>query len=304
MTYAIANTYEVKDNTTEIIVFRKGIGNVKVLIDTEDMGVFNTYRKAYLTLDCEFVSGKVMLTPKTRVLVRDKGTKLVKALSTLVSGRNRNVHVNGNRLDCRKSNLRAVTVFDSVYAELVGTRFGALTIVALTGNKTREHGYIELLCKCDCGEVVTRSAESLIQNKKTITSSCGCKNRGYNSSAFSGYGKVSGSYMRRLYQNAAQRGLECSITVEYLHELLMQQNERCALSGIPIYLQVGTKAFLTSDATASVDRIDSSEGYTVGNVQWVHKDVNAMKLDFDEAYFVKMCSNIATLKGSTYDNVH
>ena len=41
--------------------------------------------------------------------------------------------------------------------------------------------------------------------------------------------------------------------------------------------------------TASLDRIDSSQPYVVTNIQWVHKDVNLMKMDLDEDWFVALC---------------
>jgi hypothetical protein len=45
-------------------------------------------------------------------------------------------------------------------------------------------------------------------------------------------------------------------------------------------------------STASIDRIDSSKGYILGNIQWVHKDVNFMKRTYSQEYFVKMCKLI------------
>ena len=49
-----------------------------------------------------------------------------------------------------------------------------------------------------------------------------------------------------------------------------------------------------SSTTASLDRIDSSKGYVIGNVQWVHKDINIMKNKFDNQYFIDMCKKIAS----------
>jgi len=46
-----------------------------------------------------------------------------------------------------------------------------------------------------------------------------------------------------------------------------------------------------ADTTASLDRINSSKGYTLDNVQWVHKTVNIMKQglsDEDFKYWIKM----------------
>jgi hypothetical protein len=41
--------------------------------------------------------------------------------------------------------------------------------------------------------------------------------------------------------------------------------------------------------TASLDRIDSSKGYFKGNVQWIHKDLNVMKMDLTEEKFIDYC---------------
>lgn len=41
-----------------------------------------------------------------------------------------------------------------------------------------------------------------------------------------------------------------------------------------------------------LDRIDSSKGYIEGNVQWVHKDVNMMKQNYSQKYFIEMCKKI------------
>ena len=42
----------------------------------------------------------------------------------------------------------------------------------------------------------------------------------------------------------------------------------------------------------TIDRIDSSKGYTVDNVQWVHKDINLMKNHFSESQLIDFCQRI------------
>ena len=42
--------------------------------------------------------------------------------------------------------------------------------------------------------------------------------------------------------------------------------------------------------TASLDRIDSNLDYIEGNVQWVHKRVNAMKSDMSTKEFLEWCT--------------
>lgn len=44
--------------------------------------------------------------------------------------------------------------------------------------------------------------------------------------------------------------------------------------------------------TASLDRIDSSKGYTEDNVWWINKHVNIMKNVYELDYFLDICSLI------------
>lgn len=48
---------------------------------------------------------------------------------------------------------------------------------------------------------------------------------------------------------------------------------------------------------ASLDRIDSSQGYIKGNVQWVHKDINKMKFDLSQDRFLELCNIIVQNRG-------
>ena len=77
------------------------------------------------------------------------------------------------------------------------------------------------------------------------------------------------------------------MSVEYLDSLWESQNELCALTGWPI--QFGATGV---EQTASLDRIDSSLGYTEGNVQFVHKDVNISKYEHRQDYFIAMCKAV------------
>lgn len=40
---------------------------------------------------------------------------------------------------------------------------------------------------------------------------------------------------------------------------------------------------------ASLDRKDSSVGYTKNNIQWVHKAINRLKTDFNQKKFIELC---------------
>ena len=78
--------------------------------------------------------------------------------------------------------------------------------------------------------------------------------------------------------------------MKYAWEQFLKQNRNCALSGEALRFQTKCKS---SDGTASLDRIDSSHGYIGGNVQWVHKDINYMKMDLDNAKFIDWCRKVA-----------
>ena len=46
---------------------------------------------------------------------------------------------------------------------------------------------------------------------------------------------------------------------------------------------------MTSHQKISDSMIDSTKGYIVGNIQWVHKDINIMKNDLDLDSFIYYC---------------
>lgn len=105
-------------------------------------------------------------------------------------------------------------------------------------------------------------------------------------------GLISGTFFSHIRQGASTRGIEFSITKEYIWGLFLIQKSKCALSGVEIVLTLERKK---SDPnfdiiTASLDRIDSNKGYIEGNVQWVHKIINTIKWTLNNEEFIKLCS--------------
>jgi hypothetical protein len=92
--------------------------------------------------------------------------------------------------------------------------------------------------------------------------------------------------------DARSRDLEFNLTVEYLWQLFEEQAGKCALSGLPISFGATTK---DRDATASLDRKDSTLGYVTGNVWWVHKEINFMKGTLPLSRFIDYCTKISLL---------
>ena len=54
--------------------------------------------------------------------------------------------------------------------------------------------------------------------------------------------------------------------------------------------------------TASLDRIDSSQGYIEGNVQWVSREVNFFKNNKNEKDLYNLCKKIYMKLGEKYEN--
>lgn len=92
-----------------------------------------------------------------------------------------------------------------------------------------------------------------------------------------------------ILERAAKKNLECSITLDYLRELWCKQNGLCAISNIPMTYIFNNGRIPTN---ISVDRIDSSRGYTRDNIQLVCMAVNQMKSDLDDNTFYDICAAI------------
>lgn len=91
----------------------------------------------------------------------------------------------------------------------------------------------------------------------------------------------------RLYnkykRSAKNRGIDWKINLE---EFIGGYNGECALTGWKLSMDYKL-------TTASLDRIDSSKGYVVGNLQWVHTMVNMAKRKYPQEKFIEMCIAIA-----------
>lgn len=62
-----------------------------------------------------------------------------------------------------------------------------------------------------------------------------------------------------------------------------------AIAGVELVVSNPTKV----NGNASLDRIDNTKGYVAGNIQWVHKAINLMKLDLVQKDFINWCKKVA-----------
>lgn len=176
--------------------------------------------------------------------------------------------------------------------DLIGKQFGEL--IAHTCVRKNSRDYWE--CKCSCGNQTMVRWDHLTKGN---TKSCGCLHRrnGNKSPFFKGYGEISLDFFNHIKRASLKpqkyRNVKTfDVTIEYVWQLYLGQNRRCALTKRDIAFTERTGS-RSRRCSASLDRIDSTKGYIIGNVQWVHKDVNVMKNDFPQSYFVEICREIA-----------
>ncbi len=180
-------------------------------------------------------------------------------------------------------------------AELTGKKFNKLLVVRETSSTRKGMTYWE--CLCDCGTIKIYSVCHLTRKKNPVKS-CGCFKRrsGKDHKDWTGFGEISGNWWnlhitRELKVGNNRHRVSVTISIKEAWNLFETQNRQCALSGIPIYFGKGN-----GENTASLDRIDSSKGYDLSNVQWVHKHINFMKRDFEQNYFIDLCKKIVDNK--------
>jgi len=181
-----------------------------------------------------------------------------------------------------------------------GERFGKLVLIDFShrknqptpANKWGKKYYWK--CKCDCGAIITTGLNNLMGGNKT---SCGCIKKGKESHKWKGYEDIPGWVWCKIRSNAKRRGLELDIDLEYLWEIWLEQDGKCVLSGQPLRFE--HERLKALNQTSSLDRIDSTKGYIKGNVQWVHKDLQAMKWDKPEDVFFNLCRKVTEHKDAS-----
>lgn len=171
------------------------------------------------------------------------------------------------------------------YNKYLNKKFNKLTFIKFVGygkpdNRNKRRGLAKF--KCDCGKEDIYIIRYVIKGEKI---SCGCQNKRQYNKNWTGYGEISGDKWYDYIRGAKDRGLEFNITIQQTWEMFIKQNRKCALSGLELTFY--------PESSASLDRIDSTKGYTIDNVQWIHKDINLMKNHFNQDYFVKICKFIA-----------
>jgi hypothetical protein len=160
-------------------------------------------------------------------------------------------------------------------------KYNQLTILEEIKHKNR----LMYSVQCDCGKIEIKRKDWVIKGRTTSCKSCASKRTALKYPPpinRTGHKELSGTHFLSIKHGALRRKIKFELTPKFLWELFESQNKLCALTGIPLVLTTVLKKQNVdwSTITASVDRIDSSIGYTETNVQWVHKSINRLKNNY------------------------
>lgn len=145
----------------------------------------------------------------------------------------------------------------------IGERFGIMTVLAVHERHTA-NSLTKWKLKCDCGNETVSTAGDLRHGRRV---SCGCLRYrgpdGHDGISTQGAGQAFGM----LRQNAERRGLPVELTREHFDWL---RDQPCVYCGAP--------------GPNGVDRVESTQGYTLENVVPSCKKCNLRKgaVHFDE----------------------
>ena len=176
----------------------------------------------------------------------------------------------------------------SKYKGSIGKTFNYLTVDSVESINKNIYSLYYANCTCKCGNKFQGLMSSI---RRETTRSCGCLKSEvalYRTKQIRD--NLPQNRFTEIKRNAKSRGYEFSITIDYLRELFLKQYKKCYFTKIEL---VFGPADISTETTASLDRIDNNKGYTEGNVQWVHKDVNKMRGEMTVDNFIKACKLIS-----------
>ena len=182
------------------------------------------------------------------------------------------------------------------FHDITGQKFGRLEVLRMERTSRSIGGEFMAICKCHaCGRENYEAKPSWVK-KGSHSGTCGCsrehfkRQTGKNSVHFKGYKEMSGTYLSAIKRRSNKLGLSFDLNIKFLWDLYENQNRKCALSGIKLFFC--KKKSDAKSGNISLDRIDSKKGYVKSNVQWLHKNVNLMKMYLDQKVFLNYCRKV------------
>lgn len=151
----------------------------------------------------------------------------------------------------------------------------------VSGANSRSASYRVQCLKCFKHRTIKRR-DNAIRSSSGLCISCSNRSR-----LPTNYQGINILLISKFRTNALIRGKVWDLTLNQLVDLADAQDRKCAFSGMPLVFDQ------SKNNTASLDRLDNSKGYTIDNVQWVHKDLNMMRGSIQVERFVDLCKKVA-----------
>lgn len=77
----------------------------------------------------------------------------------------------------RTEKIMASKIKNETIDNLIGQRFGLLTVLEKDYEKTKQHGVVYWICQCDCGNIKSIRGHNLKRKDENRTISCGCTHK-------------------------------------------------------------------------------------------------------------------------------
>lgn len=192
----------------------------------------------------------------------------------------------------KKYGIRQRTNGEHKKPKIANKKFGNWTAIKeVSPSKT---GHTKWLFRCECGKELEIEATFLKQKNRTKCIKCsGIEKR-------NNFNRVSQTQWRRISERAKIKKIDLKVNKKYINSLLVNQNNKCSLTGVYIRFHDLTKKPTFGINVASLDRINPTKGYIKGNVHWVCSKINKIKSNFDINYFKYLCKCIT----ENYKNIN
>ena len=156
----------------------------------------------------------------------------------------------------------------------------------------RKGCHVYALYRCHCG------VEKIIRDdavKSNNQQSCGCE-RGAHLRTHGRSSSVEAYMVDRSKSRAKRKGFEHSITIEDIHI-----PDNCPLLGIPLFPGTNGKVCPNSP---TLDRIDSSKGYTPENIWVISYKANTIKSNATPEELLTIATRLAEFVEKRFQDIH
>ena len=172
--------------------------------------------------------------------------------------------------------------------EYIGKLINNWEVISFSHKDTKGTQYWN--CKCKCGTIQPVRTTFLLRSLSKNCTFCRNQAFGVTKSPYWLGGEFISSTLYTTYKlSANKRNLSFNISIKDMEDIWNKQSGKCVYTNIELTL---AKRNRDKDFNASLDRIDSSIGYEVGNIQWVLKEVNFMKITLSNKRFLELCKII------------